>query len=150
MAILFTILRVLAYLGHKGTSWRANAALNRHDRYDGLYTTAAKEAEEIAKNQAQHALVRNVKVRKLTEEAETAAEKATAAEERWQKWGHYSNMLATLREGLSNYGGRRVPYAAGAFDFALVLMVGCYLAGVDVMPILKALAATMSRLPLLG
>jgi hypothetical protein len=150
MAMLFTMLRVLAYLGHKFTSWRANAALNRHDKYDSKYTAICTAAEQIAGNDAQHPMVRHVKVKKLTDEGEAASEKAIAAENRWQKWAHYATCLATLREGLSNFGGRRVPYAAGAFDLALVLVVGCYLAGIDVMPVLNALAATVSRLPLLG
>lgn len=149
-AILFTVLRVSAYLGYTVASWRAVANMKRHEKYDALADEAEAEAKKIQDAKNQSPLLHAIRMDAAIKQGAKAVAVADKAENRWERWHKISTVLANVRTGLSQYEGRKVPYAAGAFDFCLLACVACYFAGIDPEPILKAFAATLGRLPLLG
>lgn len=149
-AILFNAVRVGSYLAYTFAAWRASANMRRHDKYDALADAADAEARKLDGDKSKSPLLQAIRLDSTIKQGAKAVAIADRSEQRWERWHKVATSLSTLREGLSSYEGRKVPYAAGAFDFCVLACVACYFAGIDPEPILKAFGATLARLPMLG
>lgn len=151
MAILFTILKLMASFGGWYSTRRAKSCEATADELNNKATSTYKGAQAaMQKAKAACDLLGEHRAKKAAEESDKTLSAATAYADRWEKWSQRAEMFSTLLTALRTYGGRKVPYAAGVADVAIVCAIFHYAFGVDMRPVLQAIGATLSRLPMLG
>lgn len=120
MALIFVMLRALAFVLMKKASWKQNRAKNRLERADKAFKEIenACKAEEVrvgrpANFAAQFKMMKQFEVR-------------AAADENWKKAASKHKKRARFSNWLAATKGRFVPYAIGLVDMVTALTLFNY------------------------
>lgn len=120
MALIFVMLRALAFVLMKKANWKQNRAKNRLERADKAFKEIenACKAEEVrvgrpANFAAQFKMMKQFEVR-------------AAADEKWKKAASKHKKRARLSNWLAATKGRLVPYAVGLVDMVAALALFNY------------------------